>query len=394
MTDNRDNGFAAQLLEGVKVLDLSGVGPGARCSRLFADFGADVVRVAPPRQAGGHRLSAPFYGYGGARGWQTLGVDLKSERGVDVVKQLAHRADVVVEGFRPGVADRLGVGYDSLSAENPQLVYASVTGYGSSGPNAHRAGHDINYVSVAGAVPFDHEDTPVLPALSVADAAGGGMHAAVAVLAALHSSTRTGQGQWLDVSMTHGMLYLMSLPVDEFLATGAENGPSTAMLSGAFACYGFYQTADEKWLAVGAIESGFFRNLCTVLECPEWIPEQLTLSRQDEIRHAFQNAFRRRNRDDWLDLFANVDACVTPVNDMQTVVEDAQFANTDSFVTAHHPEHGTFQQTGFILAGMGSGSDSEVVLGDSSSNDASKVLHTAGFSESIAEELIREGVVS
>jgi len=380
-------------LSGMRVLDLSGVGPGARCSRILADFGAEVLRVAPPTGSGGQRLSAPYYGYGASRGWRFIGMDLKSEAVIDIVHQLAARSDVVVEGFRPGVADRLGVGYEQLRRDNPALVYASVSGFGSDGPYALKPGHDINYVSLAGAIAFDEEGAPVVPPLTVADAAGGGMHAAVSILAALHQAVRTGEGSRLDVSMTDGTLYLMALPVDEYLATGRDDGPNTAILSGGYACYGFYRTADEEWLAVGAIESGFFANLCTVLECREWIPEQLKPESQDAIRAAFRHAFGTRTRDEWLRAFEGIDACVSAVNTVADLRTEPQFARRDAFVTARHPDHGVFSQVGPLLAGMPR-DGGEVDAGDPARGDAWEVLDELGTPVGDREALLRGGLIS
>src|SRR5271163_2819854 len=205
-------------------------------------------------------------------------VDLKDEEGRDAFMSLAAAADVVVESFRPGVVDRLGVGYDAVSARNPGVVYCSTSGYGQSGPAAQWAGHDIDYLAVGGFLAMSSpgvDDAPPLPGATVADAAAGGMQAALAITAVLAGRATSGRGAYLDVSGAEGVLWLTSLAVDEQLALGGDVLPGHDILSGRFACYGTYAGSDGKWLAVGAIEAKFFANLCAALGLPELAGSQL-----------------------------------------------------------------------------------------------------------------------
>src|SRR5690606_3669095 len=201
-------------LAGIKVLDLSNVGPGARCARMLADFGASVTRIVPPARKGGHRIEAPYHAYGGGRGWLKVVLDMKAEPGRELFFQLAAQADVVVESFRPGVAARLGIDYDAVARVNPRIVYCAISGYGQTGPAAGWVGHDLNYDALAGMLATTEcriDGAPAMPGLTVADTAGGGMQAVLAILAALVGRTATGKGTYLDVSMTDGVLYLMSM---------------------------------------------------------------------------------------------------------------------------------------------------------------------------------------
>ena len=259
------------------MLDLSTVGPAARCTRLLADYGARVVKVGPVPSADAAPIEPQYFAYSGHRGMRRVLLDLKDEGGREAFLSLAAAADVVVESFRPGVVDRLGIGYSAVSARNAGVVYCSTSGYGQDGPAAQWAGHDIDYLAVGGYLAMSTpgvDGAPPLPGATVADAAAGGMQAALAITAALAGRASSGRGAYLDVSVAEGVLWLMSLPVDEQLALGGDIGPGHDVLSGRYACYGTYRTSDGKWVAVGAIEAKFFANLCAALGCPDLAGDQ------------------------------------------------------------------------------------------------------------------------
>src|SRR5439155_10500974 len=215
--------------------------------------------------AGNVQIIPVYHAYGGGRLWKRASFDLKSLEGREAFLRLAERAQVVIESFRPGVVARLGVGYDDVKSRNPRIVYCSTSGYGQTGPWSQWAGHDLNYVAVSGYL-HNTERTdggkPPVPGATVADSAGGGLHAVTAILAALVAREHTGDGAYLDVSVADGMLALMALQVDEHLATGSTPAPGTAPLGGRYACYDTYATADGGWLAVAAIEARLWANLC------------------------------------------------------------------------------------------------------------------------------------
>lgn len=384
------------LLAGIKVLDLSGVGPGARCARILADFGADVIRVVPPVRPGSHRIEAPYHSYGASRGWRKLMLDLKQESGKALFLKLAQQVDVVVEGFRPGVVTRLGIGYDQVSQANPKIVYCSISGYGQTGPAAGWVGHDVNYDALAGMLATTDpraDGAPAIPGLTVADTAGGGMQAVISILAGLLRSKTTGEGTYLDVSMTEGVLYLMSMHVDEFLATGKEPGPGSSVLTGGYACYDLYKSADGLWISLGSIEGGFFANVCKTLGCEEWIPSQNDKSQQDAIRAAFRAAFATKTRREWMDIFSGMDSCIAPVNSIAEVVKEPQFLARNAFVEVSHPEHGTFRQVGPLLAGQKL-PPGPVQAPSSSATDSAAVLAEIGVGDEELRGLLAAGVVS
>jgi alpha-methylacyl-CoA racemase len=372
------------------VLDLSTVGPAARCTRLLSDYGARVIKVGPVPTADATPIEPSFFAYSGHRGMQRMLVDLKAEDGREAFLALASAADVVVESFRPGVVERLGIGYDAVKARNPGIVYCSTSGYGQDGPGAQWAGHDLNYLAVGGFLAMSTpgaDGAPPLPGATVADAAAGGMHAALAITAALAGRATTGTGAYLDVAVADGVLWLMSLPIDEQLALDTRPEPGHDILSGRFACYATYQARDGKWLAVGAIESKFFANLCRALDCEDLASSQLDQAAQPAIRAAFGAAFARRDRDEWVTALADSDTCVAPVLAISEIADHPQFKARRAVTTATHPSEGTLHQLAPLLAGMDRGTE-PVPLPDLGVTQTADLLREAGVETSTIDEWI------
>ena len=340
------------LLEGVTVLVLASVGPAARAARWLTDWGATVVEVGPIPRDRDLQITPPTHAYAAHRGMRRLMVDLQAENGRNAFLRLAAKADVVIESFRPGVVDRLGVGYEAVRVLNPGIVYCSTTGYGQTGPRSSWAGHDLNYLAVGGYLHCSGRDErggPALPGATVADSAAGGLHAVAAVCAALVARAATGEGVHLDVSVADGVLALMSLAIDEHLAEGVQPGPREGLLTGRYAWYDLYQAGDGGWLAVAAIEPKFFANLCHILGCEQWIDRQYN-DDVETMRADFTAAFASRSRDDWVAELAPADACVSPVLDVPGVVADGQYGARGAFVEVAHPTSGRLRQVGAPLA--------------------------------------------
>ena len=340
------------LLEGVTVLVLASVGPAARAARWLADWGATVVEVGPIPRDRDLQITPPAHAYAAHRGMRRIMVDLQAENGRDAFLRLAAKADVVIESFRPGVVDRLGVGYEAVRVLNPGIVYCSTTGYGQTGPRSSWAGHDLNYLAVGGYLHCSGRDErggPALPGATIADSAAGGLHAVAAVCAALVARAATGEGAHLDVSVADGVLALMSLVIDEHLAEGVQPGPREGLLTGRYAWYDLYQAGDGGWLAVAAIEPKFFANLCHILGCEQWIDRQYN-DDVETMRADFTAAFASRSRDDWVAELAPADACVSPVLDVPGVVADGQYGARGAFVEVAHPTSGRLRQVGAPLA--------------------------------------------
>ena len=386
----------APLLEGLTVLDLSSVGPASRCSRILADYGATVIKVGPPPRKSAVQIKPPYYSYGAGRGMKRLQIDLKAPAGRAAFLRLAAAAQVLIESFRPGVATRMGIGYEDVRKLNEKIVYCSTSGYGQDGPCARWAGHDLNYLAIGGFLACSsrrHDGGPALPGATVADSAGGGMQAAVAILAALLRVATTSEGVYLDVSVAEGVLSLMSLHIDRHLATGEIPGPGGDMLTGRYACYDLYPARDGRWLSVGAIEPAFYANLCTALDLARWIPHQLDDARQEEIRIDFRRTFAGRDRDDWVAYLAPRDTCVAPVYSVAELVADPQFASRKIFVEARHDRHGSFRQVGPLLAGADR-TLSAYRVRDDSATDTDQLLGGAGLSAKEIENMRRDGIVA
>jgi alpha-methylacyl-CoA racemase len=384
-------------LSGITVVEVSGVGPASRCARVLADLGARWVRVVPPPHVA--RIEPPWHSYGAYRGARQLRLDLKAAQGPATFVRVASRADVVIESFRPGVADRLGIGYGRVSAAHPGIIYCALTGYGQTGPRAPLAGHDLNYAALAGALATagpGADGGPIVPGVTMADSAGGGWQAAIRILAAVVARQQTGRGRFLDVSASEGMLHLMALAIDEYFATGVAPAPGGALLTGGYACYDLYEAADGRWLAVAALEPRFFANLCAALGRAELAAGQFDDAAQAELRRALAAIFRTRPQAEWVESLARLDTCVSPVLTIDEVTVDAHWQARHSFCDFEHPDHGPARQvrpfgdqpcaTRGPAPGAGHG-------GDVGGDEGDEVLAGAGFTAGEIAALRAGGVV-
>ena len=320
-------------LEGVVVTELAGLGPAPFCGMILADLGAEVVKVD---RIGGHQLPI-----GSAesdvlnRGKLSIAVDLKSPAGVDVVLRTVARSDALIEGYRPGVAERLGMGPGDCLARRPSLVYGRMTGWGQTGPMAEMAGHDIDYIALSGALhSIGPAERPVPPLNLVGDFGGGGMLLALGVLAALHHARVTGEGQVVDAAMVDGSALLMASH-HGYVADGWwQPERESNLLDGAAPFYTTYETADGGHMAVGALEPQFFAALLEGLDVdPEAVGDQSDRARWAEMRATFAARFSTRTRDEWADHFAGSDACVAPVLSMVEAPHHPQIEERGTFVT-------------------------------------------------------------
>ena len=316
-------------LETIRVIDLTRLLPGAHCTLLLADLGADVVKVEEPGRGDRLRETPPLVDGHGAlhlamnRGKRSVTIDLRGDGGARLLRRLTDSADVLVESFRPGVADRLGIGYEFLAATNPRLVYAAITGYGQDGPYRDRPGHDIDYaayVGMIGSAPQPPGD-PTMPPVQIADLAAG-TTAAAGILAGVLEASRTGRGRVVDVSILDAAASWMGLPWAWHLA-GAD-GIDGRLLSGALACYRLYRTGDGRYVAVGALEPKFWTNLCRALGHPELVPDQFVPDRQEAVAAILQETFAARTREEWVRTLEGMESCVAPVNDVAETLRDPQ----------------------------------------------------------------------
>ncbi len=323
-------------LDGVRILDLTRLLPGGYATLLLADLGGDVVKVEEPGRGDYIRWTPPIVDGESAahralnRGKRSATLNLKDPSGVDLLRRLAGRFDVLIESFRPGVMDRLGVGPAALAEAHPRLVYCAISGYGQDGPYREAVGHDINYMGYAGALGLTGPagGPPVVPAVQVGDLAGGGMAAAIGIVAALLERERTGRGRFVDTSMTDGVVSWLSIHAGEFLATGTEPERGRMALSGAYACYRVYRCADDRYLTVGALEPQFWTALCSALGVPDFVHTQYgPPEQQEQMAGRLEAIFAERPRDEWLEQLAGLEACVGPVNTLGEAFADPQIAH-------------------------------------------------------------------
>ncbi|MCH2173182.1 CoA transferase [Myxococcota bacterium] len=377
------------------MLDFSTVGPATRCARILADYGASVVKVGVPPKKLGLQTQPEYWTYSANRGMKQVRIDLKAPEGKAAFLKLAETADVLIESFRPGVMTKLGLGYEDLHALNPRIVYCSTSGFGQDGPAAKQAGHDINYLAMGGFLHTSNrrgDGGPPIPGATVADSAAGGMHAALAIFAALLRRTLTDEGEYLDVCVAEGVLWLTSLYVDQYLATGETPGPGHDVLTGRYACYDVYGCADGKWISIGAIEGHFFANLVKAIGCEQWLEHQYDDEVQDSMRSDFTAAFKKRTRDDWCAVLVPGETCAAPVYTIDELVADPQFKARGIFTEAVHPEHGNFRQVAPALAGMDR-VDSPISVPDWSQTNTSELLAKAGVPEGEIQRMFDEGIV-
>lgn len=312
-------------LEGITVLDLTRYLPGAVATMCLLRFGAEVIKIEPPgcgdpaRHLTGSGLFAETN-----RGKKSIGINLKHDAGRAIFCSLVESADILVENFRPGVMDRLQLDYDLLSRLNPRLIYASLTGYGSTGPYAHMAGHDINYMAMSGVLDLLSNKgarCPEIPQIQIADISGGANPLVIGILLALQARHHTGVGQKVDVSMISGMTDLLATHLS---ARWAIDG--SELLSGAYACYSLYRCADDRWVAVGALEPRFWRNLCVALSCESLIDSQFSSGTgQQEMKRTFAERFLAHTAEQWFCSLAGKDCCVTPVRSLAEAVSNGVF---------------------------------------------------------------------
>ncbi|MEU0174244.1 CaiB/BaiF CoA-transferase family protein [Streptomyces massasporeus] len=325
-------------LTGVRVVELAGIGPGPFAAMLLADLGADVVRVDRP---GGPGLAIdPAYDVTN-RNKRSVVVDLKAPDGPERVLDLVARADVLVEGYRPGVAERLGVGPGDCHARNPRLVYGRMTGWGQDGPLAQRAGHDIAYIAPTGALGMigRPDEPPAVPANLLGDYAGGSLYLVVGVLAALHHARASGTGQVVDAAIVDGTAHLATMIHGMLAAGGWQDRRGANLLDGGCPYYGTYETADGRYMAVGALEPQFYAEFLALLGVEDQAGARRDVGRWSELREQVATRFKSRTRDEWTAVFDGSDACVAPVLSLREAPHHPHLAARGTFT-----DHGGITQ--------------------------------------------------
>jgi crotonobetainyl-CoA:carnitine CoA-transferase CaiB-like acyl-CoA transferase len=337
-------------LDDIRILDLSRLAPGPFCSMLLGDLGADVLLIEPPPDSRAGQSGFPAGDAHDAlrRNKSSIVLNLRDEEARTVFYRLSESADVVLEGFRPGVVKRLAVDYETLREKNPRLIYCSLSGYGQTGPYASMVGHDINYISIGGALGMIGwpDQPPAIPLNVIADFAAGGLHAAYGILAALHARERTGRGQYVDIAMSDGVLYLLSMIVSGYFAGNRVPERGATVLNGSVPHYNVYQCADGKWISLGSLEPHFWANLCRVMGREDFIPHQYDSATREEIFAHFRQQFASKTRDEWFEVLKQTDICVAPVLALDEALSNPHNLARDMVIDVERPQGGRVKQVG------------------------------------------------
>lgn len=372
-------------LAGIRVLDLSGLGPAPFATMMLADFGASVLSVRRPDPL-------PFDpAVAMSRGKDAIGLDLRNPEGQETARRLAQSADLLVEGFRPGVMERLGLGPEVLMADNPGLIYARLTGWGQTGPYAQRAGHDINYLAISGALNVIGEERPTAPPGLLGDLANGSYTMMIGVLLALVERQRTGKGQVVDAAIVDGASYMLGPMFGELELDLWDGDPEHALLGGKAPFYGVYRCADGKWFSVGAIEQKFYAAMLAILGLDDVDPSaeaQMDRAQWPALRERIAAAFRTRPQHEWTPLFGAKDSCGAPVLATGDIAADPHNAARAS-VTADAA--GTL--TAAPAPRLSAHPDLVTAINPRRQRDARTILAEAGFAEGDVEGLIARKVV-
>ena len=350
-------------LAGIRVLDLSLQLPGPFCTMMMADHGADVVKVDEPAPRVRNPFAGEEWGQSPAdrylnRGKKSMTLNLKTEEGKTIFRALAEHADVMVEGFRPGVAQRLGVEYETLSAANPRLVYCSISGYGQTGPMRGVAGHDINYISYAGVLGASGREgtPPAIPPVQIGDLFGGAMMALSGILMALFARQATGKGRFVDVSMTDGALAMLSIHAAAVLAGMPSPERGGMMLTGMFPCYETYRCACGGYVSIGSLEEWFWKNLVTALGREDLTALQYATGEEGaRVKEKLQTIFASRTRDEWIAFFRDKDVCLSPVLGLEEALKHPNARARGMVVEVESPLGGRDRQPGRPLKFRGPG---------------------------------------
>ena len=376
-------------LDGLTVLDLSRLLPGPFCSMILADHGARVISIEDKRfQADDFFLNSLY------RNKQHISLNLKSQEGLAIFFKLLDQADVLLEGFRPGAAERLGVDYQTVRQRHPGLIYCSITGYGQEGPLAGRAGHDVNYLAVSGVLNLigEPDRPPSIPAVQLADIVGGSHQAVQGILLALLARQRTGRGQYIDISMTDGLLSLYPLVLHFANLNGVSPERGRDLLSHKYACYNTYETADGRHLSVGALENRFWANLCRHLGLDEYIALQYEDEHREAIITRLRRIFASKTLAEWEAELEHVDGCVEPVRTLDEVMQLDLFRQRGGI--QDFPDH-----TGRTVPSLGLPVRLSETPGSLRSppkefgQDTEAVLQELGYDRDGFERLQRDGVV-
>ncbi len=390
-------------LEGITILDLTRLLPGPYGTMLLGDLGAEVIKIEEPEQGDYARWYPPHINRVGSRhlllnrSKKSITLNLKSQEGRSILLKMVEKgADVLIEQFRPGVMDRLGVGYTDLEKVNPRLIYCSLTGFGQDGPYRDLAGHDINYIGIGGILGLTGPKggPPSIPGIQIADLVAGGLYSAIGILAALMARQKTGRGQFVDISMLDGVVSLIPDAAALFFAEGESPQMGERRLTGGLPQYQTYRTKDGKYLAVGALEDKFWANLSRALGKPEWahqVPKERE-PRTQEIKEEMTRIFLTKTREEWLSILMKEDTCVTAVHSLEETFSDAQVLHRNMLVEVQHPKAGRIKQIGVPIKFSETPGEARTPAPEIGEH-TEEILGGLGYNKEGIERLRKEGVI-
>jgi crotonobetainyl-CoA:carnitine CoA-transferase CaiB-like acyl-CoA transferase len=390
-----------QPLKGLQVLDLTKLLPGPLCTMILGDYGAEIIKVEdihagdPTRFVGTAVQGSGSFFRQLNRNKKSIALNMKTEEGREVIRKLAERSDILVEGFRPGVMDRLKLGFETLRAINPSLIYVSISGYGQNGPYREKAGHDINYTALSGLLDLSagKNDSPVMPAVQIADIAGGSLMAVSGILMALYKRQRNKLGSFVDISMTRSML-----PWLAYAASFLDNPDQLPRrgcghLTGAYACYNIYETSDGKQMSLGALEPAFWQKFCETVGKPQWVSMQFDDEGREELIDAVRNLFKKKTRIKWEEIFGQIDACCEPVLNLQEAIDHPISRSDNYWIRSSSADGENEILTGFPI--LFSGRPGELKLPPPLHGEHTvEILKSLGYQSEVIAEMREKGIIS
>ena len=390
-----------QPLEGIKVLDCTRLLPYQYCTMILGDLGAEILKIEEPKQGDygrwgdTSRTTESIAFVMANRNKRSMKLNLKDERGKEIFKRLVTTHDVLVESFRPGVMKRLGLGYEEIRKLKRDIIYCSATGYGQNGPYRDKAGHDINYLAISGILGCtgEHTGRPVIPGIPFGDMAGGGVFTALTIIAAILGRERTGKGQYLDVAQTDLLTSLNLLNLAEALAQEKGQQARPYNLRGATLCYNTFKTLDEKFIALGALEEKFWRNFCKAVGREEWIANHLLPYEEGEqATEDVKGLFASKTQQEWVELFEEVDTCLTPVLMPTDTLKDKHLRERETVTSMEDPQREDTIQIGFP-AKFAEALDFRRSPAPFFGQHTQEILNSLGYKPSEIEQLANDGVI-
>lgn len=345
-----------EALKGFKIIDLSRYGPGRYCTMLLADFGAEVITIETPRIDNNlpsfltDDASPRYMAFN--RNKKSMAINLKEDEGRQILCKLVEEADILVEGFRPGVTERMRIDYKTLKTLNPGLIYCSISGFGQDGPYSRRSGHDLNYVGMSGILDLTgpEEGPPSLLGAQIGDLVGGFYQASAGILMALLERQRSGQGQYIDISILDGLVHALWLQGSEYLFTGELHQRGEHILTGLSAGYNIYETSDNKFITLGCYEPWFWKKLCKLIGRDDFVKDQYaTGEKRKKILTLYKEIFRTKTRAEWIEILDKEDIPCGPVNNISETFSDPQVLHRKMVVDVKHPLLGSIRQIGIPM---------------------------------------------